>query len=321
MDFLFNDLSLHGQFSVATRFHDAVDTVMKIRNAIRRAGGELHCHRNLAGALVTANQTMPQAIQSMEQSARRAWIQWLTKGGPFWAEQRQHAEDEWLEIEDGRIVTDSAVGEAAYCLLHELPRETVSLDPSEWLRNPITVTWRKEDQVQSTVAVPNHWTLASVEKTLAELPLPFDSWASLDEQLRNSCDQLVFADDFMRLRGYPYVRSVGEWIYILVGVLNKLSGEFDDEGNRTKQFDELYETYFKGVAPYFTDESQQNKSDFAQQMTFRHPTDEDATVFCPWHGKVNSPRNFPPVRLHFTWPVSAKGQLYLPFVGKKLTMK
>ena len=166
MDFLLNDLSLHGQFNTTNEFHDAVDTVMKIRTAIRRAGRELFCHRNLANAQVTANQTMPQAIQSMEHSARQAWIQWLTKRGPFWVEQRQHAEDEWLEIEDGTIVTDSGVGEAAYCLLHDLPRHTVSFDPSDWLRNPITVTWRKDDHVQTTVEVPNHWTLESVEQAL-----------------------------------------------------------------------------------------------------------------------------------------------------------
>ena len=51
----------------------------------------------------------------------------------------------------------------------------------------------------------------------------------------------------MRLVGYPYVKSVAEWIYILVGVLNKLSGGFDDEGNRTEEdYEDLYEYLFQG---------------------------------------------------------------------------
>ena len=320
MDFLLNELSLHGQFSICTDFYAAVETLMTIRTAIRRAGRDLYCHRNLANAQVTAEQTMPQAIQNMEHSARQAWILWLTRRGPFWVDQRRHAEDEWLEVEDGTIVTDSGVGETAFCLLHDLPRAAVTIDPSDWLRNPVVVTWRKNDREHLTVDVPNHWTLESVEETLETLPLPFDSWVSLEEHLRNTCDSLIFSDDFMRLDGYPYVMSVGEWIYILVGVLNKLSDGLDDDGKRTEKANELYEVYFKGDAPYFTDESTQNKNNFCQQMTFNDPRSANVTVFCPWHGKVNSPTNFPPIRIHFTWPLEKRGDLFVAYIGPKITM-
>lgn len=309
MDFLLNELSVHGQFATHNDFYVAVDKIMKIRTAIRRAGRDLYCHRNLASANVTAEHAMPQAIQGMELSKRQAWIQWLTKGGPFWAEKRQHSENEWLEVEDGKIVTDSGVGESAFCLINDLPRAAVTFDPSVWMRNPIVVTWRKNEQEQMAVDVTNHWALESVEQMLKTLPPPFDSWESLERHLRNTCDQLILADDFMRLNGYPYVKSVGEWIYILMGVLNKLSDGIDDDGNRTDEANELYGVYFKGEAPYFTDESTQNKNNFCQQMTFDDPNGAGKTVFCPWHGKVNSPSNFPPVRIHFKWPISKKGDL------------
>ena len=308
---------MHGQFATHTEFYAAVDKIMTIRTAIRRAGRELYCHRNLANASVTAEHAMPQAIQGMAHSKRQAWIQWLTKGGPFWAEQRQHSEDEWLEVDDGTIVTDSGVGESAFCLINDLPRAAVTVDPSDWMRNPIVVTWRKNAQEQMTVDVANHWALESVEQTLKTLPPPFDSWDSLEQHLKNTCDQLILADDFMRLNGYPYVKSVGEWIYILMGVLNKLSDGIDDDGDRTEEANELYDVYFKGDAPYFTDESTQNKNNFRQQMTFDDPSDAGRTVFCPWHGKVNSPSNFPPIRIHFKWPISKKGDLYVPYVGKR----
>jgi hypothetical protein len=321
MDFLMNDLSLHGQFGTSTEFYDAVDTVMKIRATIRKGGRELFCHRSLAAAQVTADQTMAQAIQGLNQNAQRAWIQWLTKGGPFWVEQRQHGEDEWLEIENGTIVTDTGVGEAAYCLLHNLPRETVSFAPSSWLQDPISVTWRKSHEEQSLIDVPNHWAEGTIRQRLATLPLPFHSWKTLEGHLRATCEHLTFGKDFMRLEGYPYVRSVGEWIYILVDVLNRMSGAFDEHGAKTNEYEELYSAYFKGQDPYFSDESTQNKNDYEQQMTFPHPGQKGVRVFCPWHGKVNSPKNFPPVRVHFSWPISAKDEVYLAYVGKKITMK
>jgi len=34
-------------------------------------------------------------------------------------------------------------------------------------------------------------------------------------------------------------------------------------------------------------------------MTFTHPDESDKTLFCPWHGKVQTPQ----LRVHFSWPV------------------
>lgn len=321
MDFLLNDYSLPGQFRAHSEFYEAASTVMQIRACIRNAGRELFCHKALANALITPSMTMPQVIQSMDRDARLVWTQWLTRQGPFWVDQRQHSEDEWLEIEDGTLVTDSGVAEAAYCLLHNVPRQLVSFCPSGWLRTPVQVLWRWTDQLESQVEVPNHWTTDTVEETLASLPLPFHSWESLEQHLRNSCDQLLFADDFLQFHGYLYVKSVAERICMLMQVLNKVSMCFNEAGNRTQEFTEIYETYFMGVAPYFTDESTQNKNDFCRQMKFPHPSESGETVFCPWHGKVNTPKNFPPVRIHFTWPIRSKGELYVPYAGKKITMK
>ena len=87
----------------------------------------------------------------------------------------------------------------------------------------------------------------------------------------------------------------------------------DEEGNRNDQYTVWYDTYFMGAAPYFTDESQGNKKKHEADMTFQER-------FCPWHGKVNSPSNFPPIRIHFTWPMHGKEKIFVPYIGKKITM-
>ena len=74
MDFLINDLSIHGQYLTANAFFDAVETLMSIRRAIRREGREFYCHRGLKDAMVTPELTMAQAIQFMSPEKRRPWL-------------------------------------------------------------------------------------------------------------------------------------------------------------------------------------------------------------------------------------------------------
>lgn len=322
MNFLMNDLSIHGQFHSASQFLTSVDALMVIRRAIRRAGRELFCHRGLRDAQVTADLTMPQAIHGMPPEKKRAWLQWITREGPHWEDDRQHTSYDWLERDGNPIFTDHAIGEAAYSKLHGEYRELVSIDPSDWRCNPITVTWRKTDETKVDVNVANHWTLNTVMTTLESLPRPFESWESLEQHTRRACENMVLANGaFKPLRGYPYVKSVGEWVFVLLDVLNKLDGGFDKDGKRTLEFESLYETYFMGKDPYFSDESDTNKRDYKSKMTFPHPMSPGETLFCPWHGKVNSPKNFPPVRIHFTWPATAKSILYVVYVGPKITTR
>lgn len=316
-----NDLSLHGQFSSAGDFISSIDRLMEIRKVVHRAGREFYCHAGLHHAQVTEDRTMPQVIQDMPLPKQRAWMQWITKTSLHWQNDRLHSGDDWLEQNGEPIYTDHAIGEAAFCNLHGKNRDVVSFDPSDWLLNPIKVTWLKADDTRRDIDVANHSTVTTVEQVLADLPRPFGSWNSLGEHCRRSCENLAFANDFMRLAGYPYVRSVAEGICILIEVLNKLSEGIDDEGKRKPEVDLLYETYFVGREPYFTDESTPNKRDYKTQLTFPHPTEAGRTVFCPWHGKVNSPTHFPRIRIHFKWPVAKRGEVYVAYVGPKITMR
>ena len=175
MEFLLNELSLSGQYNSTSEFADAVSCVMAIRQLIREAGRELHCNRNLCSTLVCPDMSMHEAIRGLSMNNRRAWMSWLTKGGPFWLEKREHGDDEWLEA-DGVIVTDTAIGEAAYCLVNELPRQLVSFSPSAWDKTPISVKWQQAADLTTEVAVQNHWTLETIEAELEALPVEFSSW-------------------------------------------------------------------------------------------------------------------------------------------------
>ncbi len=318
VNFLMNDCSIHGQFHTTDEFFDAVETLMEIRSEIKRVGSELFCHRDIAHARVTTDVTMPQAIQGMPPEKQRAWIQWLTKHGPYWGDVRQHGKDDWLETGDGQLVTDTAIGEAAFCLLHSLSCELVSIDPSDWLQNPITVTWKKDDKTDHTADITNHWALDTVSQSLEQSPPCFDSWNSLEEHIRRACDRLTFSDDaFAPLKGHPFVHGAAERIQILHDMLHKIRGCFDDNGNRTAEGSRIFTDHFTGDNAWFSDSSETEINDFKSELTFPHPERPNEYLLCSWHGKVKTSQ----LRIHFSQPVSANVPFYVVYVGPKITKR
>src|SRR5437762_1028996 len=148
---------------------------MATREIVRRFGRALHCHRNIVQAPVTPTMMMPQAVQVLKVDERRALLQWLTQQGPFWEDLRNHGPDEWLEW-NGKIVTDTAVGEAAWCCLNGIERGLVSLSPSDWEFYPVPVEWVRDEANRTSVDVANHWDPTTIEIVLRAAPIPMASW-------------------------------------------------------------------------------------------------------------------------------------------------
>ena len=318
MHFLMNELSIHGQFASAADFYDAVESVMEIRQAIRHAGRELFCHQNMTYAQVTADSSMQQVIQGMPREKRQAWIQWLTRLGPYWSDEREHGENEWLETGRDRWVANTGIGEAAFCRLHGIDRELVSFTPSEWLVGLINVRWIKDCEVPFSIDVRNHWELPTVTSTLENLPSPFSSWRSLEEHVRRNCGRLnISMGAFDPLDGLPYAHGAAERLFIRLQLLNTMCGCFDKDGNRTPEGHRLYTEHFTGEKAWFSDSSDGEKSDFKLDMTFPHPDRPGEYLFCTWHGKVKTPQ----LRIHFSWPIAADTPLYVVYVGPKITKR
>ena len=317
VDYLVNDLSLSGQFHELGSFANSVERIMLIRQEIQRAGRSLFCNRNLAQSQVTPTLGMQQAVQSLPAPKRTAWMQWLTRLGPHWDESRQHSPDDWFEV-NGEPVTDSALAEAAFCVTHGLARELVSFDPSAWLFSPINVTWIRNGSHAAAISLTNHWSIDSVGNSLSQNPLPILSWELLADRVRVSCQKLVFAEDaFAPLEGHPFVHGAAERIQILLQTLNDLSGCLDENGQPTPDGYRLYETYFKGKYPWFTDSSDTEKNTFQSGLTFQCPDDPNELMFCTWHGKVKSPQ----LRIHFSWPIQLDRPVYVVYVGPKITKR
>ena len=318
MDLLFNDLSIQGQFPDVATFRVAIGRVMTMRAlARRRYGTELQCHRNVAYARVTHDLLMPQVVAGLGRNQQSALMQWLARsGGPFWDDHRQHGEDDWLECK-GEVVTDTALGEAAYRLYHGTECGLVSIDPSSWLFSPLSVEWH-EGESDKSVDVPNYWDVESLTSALDAEPVSLGSWRDLETVAQTRCPSLTFSPDcFKPLSGHPLGVSAVHALLSRLIVLHDLKNAFDEHGQRTAKGEEIIQTHFAGTEAWFSDSSSTEKATFRRDLTFPHPAKAGETLFCTWHGKVNTPK----LRIHFSWPVRVSEPLYVVYVGPKITKR
>lgn len=317
MDLLINDLSLHGQFADVAAFRESIRRVMKIRAIARRHKRALYCHRGLVNKQVTSQDTMPGAVKALPLEERRTVMAWLSQNGPFWDDDREHDGGDWYEC-GGEIVTDTAIGEAAHGVLHGIDRGLVSLAPSDFTHDPVSVERVLEDEDRIPVDVRNYWLPEAVEASLAAAPAALASWAALGELAVARFEHLRFAENaFEPLRAQPFKQGVAERILARLEVLHRLKQCFDAAGSRTAKGHALYQQHFTGDMGWFSDESDANKADFETDLTFPNPDAPGEALFCSWHGKVKTPQ----YRIHFSWPVTAASPVYVVYVGPKRTKR
>jgi hypothetical protein len=284
-----------------------------MRKLAQRFGRALHCHKNMVNAQVTPDLSLPQAVHCLCIDERRALMQWLTRNGPFWEDMRIHGRDEYLECK-GEVVTDTAVGEAAYRCLTGFDHQLVSLTPSSWEFSPIPVRWIREGY--ELVEVANYWEQSALELALQSAPAPLTSWEQLADVAVQRCPDLKFLpSSFEPLQGHPFVEGAAQRLLILLETLQRFRSCHDEGHERTAEGQRIYQDHFTGKKAWFTDSSDTEKLEYRAKLTFRGPTAGSLPLFCPWHGKVKSPQ----LRIHFSWPIPAGATLYIAYVGPKIT--
>ena len=321
MDLLVNDLSIQGQFRDLSSFHDALEQVVRMCLMAERKW-KIYCNRNLVNTYPIQNISMQEAVHSLDKNKCRAIMIWLTKN-LFWddPEQRKHSENDLLECVVNmscQVVTDTAVGEAAFRTLNDSPCGMVSAPFSSWQFSPVQVMYRSEngEAEDRSVEIENFFNLSVLESHLQKAEPPINSWYDLKKVASDRFDRLVFAEDcFKPLTDVPFKLCSAEKLVKLLDVLNQLVPGSDGRGDRTPEQWQLHENYFTGDNAHFSDSSNTEKRKFEKDLTFPHPERPGRYLFCPYHGKERSCQ----LRFHFNWPVQQGESVYVVYIWPKLT--
>ena len=318
LELFLNNLSLHGQYHGSTAFRAALDRVMAMRRVARQFERDIHCDGEILSRNASPDVPVRRAIAWLSPDQRRAAMQWWTRGGPFWDADRRHGADEWFECQ-GDVVTDDALGEAAYRKALGIECEMISFTPSDWNHSPLIVGWRRNEGLEDCrLALRNFWEAAKLRAVLEDAAPPISSWSQLRETAERHFAHLRFGPEcFGPLRGLPFSSAGATRTRALLGILDRFAVAFEPDGRRSVEGQRMYQDYFTGDRGWFSDSSPTEKSRFGKEMRFRHPDNPDETIPCTWHGKVSRMT----LRVHFSWPVRAGKPLYVMYIGQKITRR
>ena len=315
MDLLANELSVHGQFREDGSFWAAIERLMKMRTVAQRYDNEVHCGRRFLEVEPRPGVSLQAALRAVGHDELRPFLSWLTRSGPFWDDSRHHSPDEWLECR-GEVVTDSSVGEAASRALSDFSCGLVSLTPSDWDYTPVRVFRRRGDEEPPAdrVDLPNWSDPDALEEDLRTAPPGVRAWNDLERETRRYRN-LHFAPYCLDpLRGLPFSDGAVREILRRPDVLNRFAGLRGEAPATVGERRRLHQEHFRGRKAWFSDSSHDEKIDFGDKMTFRHPDRLGERLFCPWHGKVKIQQ----LRIHFSWP---EMPIYVVYIGQKITRR
>lgn len=311
-----NDLSLCGQYSDAATFLEDLAELMRMRSKESTLEQRLFCSRTLHTRPVTQNMNFRQAVESMRKHILVPLVlTWLTKNGPFWDDVRVPNDDDYFES-NGQDVTNYGLGEAARRLLVGFQASSFSFASGGFDYSPIDIVHGLPESPLDTVSVPNFWdTYALYIDALAVVPAPVN-WKQMLELAQSRYDKLIFsANSIDKLLREPFSQRVVEQIFIRLEVLQRFMACRHENGHYTEKNHELIAQHFTGEKAWFTDESETNKKEFKEDLSFPDTEHSGHRVFCSWHGKIKSPQ----YRIHFEWPVDARPKLRIFYIGPKIT--
>jgi hypothetical protein len=316
---IINDLSIKRQAGSIGDLNQQLVATVKLISSLAVARELIRCSRNLINSVVCDDKTLIRhVVDSFERDSRLQIMTWLTNHGPFWDDTRTEVDFDSFNYE-GINVTEQGLGEAGRLQSMGVNAWSYSFKGGEFdfSNTPIPIAHSLEDIVVGNYDIDNIWDVGEVSEKLKTFVLPPASWEDMLKVAVETFKFLIFlVDPHSELISTPFSRGASERIFLLLSVLDKIAQNTNDDGSRNESAKELYDTFFVGEKPAFTDESDSNKNDFKRDLTFVNSDGKD--VFAPWHGKINSPK----IRIHFEWPRPTSQKIIkILFIGPKLTKK
>lgn len=324
MDGLYvNEVSLQGQFlDNVSDFIDLVKALVRVQHKLRSAGFSLRVSKNFLQMPVTAETLHSVIQQNDDQQLKRAMLEWLGKSGPFVENDRTPETDDYFECQ-GIAVTDGGLGEAARRT--KSGQLVVSFSflggGCDFSGNPLYVRHGLIEEPLGEYRFPNYVQPDDLEAVaLIQIPPP-TSWKDMVVVARERFPYLILPDTLYSdkaIKRRPFSATIRDAAFGLMRVLDQYMQYRDVSGTENPDAREIVENYMTGERAIFSPESDSNKSEFKNKLTFVDPSEPGKRILAEWHGKI-SHQYF---RMHFEWPVPAdQNRLKILYLGPKLTKK
>jgi len=311
-----NELSLKEQFSTPQTFLEALRTLLKARAGNETLRASLRITSDIAERRVCADHTFREAVErAATPFEKRQVITWITSQGPFWTVDRPEIENDLFYCGE-EDVTHTGLGEAARRRITAEDTETFSFADAgpPYDANSITLTHGLLEDPLGLIHVPNSIDLSGLVAACTAAPVAPTNWAASLDILKERFPNVWFASNLGdALDGQPFVPYVHDRALELIGVLSKIAESRNALGAMNETGKYLHQTHFVGGKAWFTDESDQNKVDFKEELSFVRAA--GTKELCAFHGKIKTPQ----YRIHFPWPLAPGKPVEIVYFGPKIT--
>jgi len=310
---LFNDASLHGQFAAPEPFHESLRNLWRIRSFLVEKGLHLNVCRSVRSRNVTPSETFYDVMGAMPREIRTRLLLWLDREGPYWDDERRHSDGEYFESRE-ELVTDTGAAEAAVLQADGGATWLFSINPSNFLANPLEVRWRERPEGDLTLDIPNGWTQEHAAECASSFARPLANWSELLDWAARECPHLALSPEIPEQLPIQFFPNVANRSQVLLGALNEMVGHLKSGNNQA--FNQMRSDWMQ-VERGFSPSSDPELKKFSKELTFRNPR-TGRQVLCSWHGKIQTPQ----FRIHFEWPLpEGDEKLFVAYIGPKITKR
>ncbi|ALZ98505.1 hypothetical protein LO739_00285 [Leclercia adecarboxylata] len=314
MSILFNERSLNNNLKSSEELFEQIKSIMKARQFLLKEDLHIYCNRNFINLRLSNNEPLQKYINKFDKTEKLDILNWLSKSGPFWDDEQLHTADE-VYLHGDEKVTGSALAEAAAQLYCGDVYDIFSLENKNYLEDNLTITLKQNDNHLNFI-IKNHKSTESLQDKIKSSEKSIESWLQLEHIAKRKYQHLEFISDcFSPLHKMPFFKAASISIMEKLSILDKIKTCFDSTGKFNREGNELNQNHFVGQKAWFSDSSEGEKIDFANEMTFEIKKDD--IRFCPWHGKIKTPQ----IRIHFTHPIEQQSPLYIVYIGEKITKR
>ena len=245
---------------------------------------------------------------------------WIDHSGPF-IDHNKLWNLQYKFVFNGIDVTDSGLGAACLQMLTNNNCISYSFQGGiiDFAKTPLEVIQVQENVTkEQNIEVKNLWKIEQLVTEAENLKPEVRTWAQMFEMAREIYPNLIIGniEDHPNLNQSTFKTSIRDQCLNYMGFLDNIMSVRNEYGPGSKQYNDLFELYFKGDDPIFRDESRENKRKFKNELTFKRKT--GLSYKATWHSKKISQK----FRLHFEWPIKKnqkKAEIF--YFGLKITKK
>jgi len=312
-----NELSLIGTPDLDS-LRETLRRLMAARRSSKNLSLRLYCSRLTAETQAIEGEPLLVSVSKLPRDEKAVILNWLGKSGPFLDDDRTDSDDDLYHL-NGEDVTNLGAAEAARQCQKYNDGRLLSLNNETFKKTPLEVVHGLIEEPLGSVLVRNSWSFEEVKEWADGADPEPANWVELLDVSRRRYGHLLIGDHCDEvLGGQTFYPVVSRRVLELLRVLNTISGSIDKNGKLSASGEELKEAHFVGKKAWFSSESDGNKKEFANDMTFPDPADPSRSIECFWHGKIKTPQ----FRVHFEWPLSTGTKIIkVTYIGPKLSKK